>query len=486
MGKRLLIFEAGLDSSNDVEFLQLKNIPSALTGRYSVIPSRIYVRKCYREIYDVVTTRMLRVSANTRPVFLFTGVPGIGKSVFLVYFLYRFIHDNRFHANIALEFEKGKYHSYRREEDGFVEYPATDREIVERETLLLNDMTDETCAAVLGKWTLIFSSPNPARYKEHMKGSSHTFTLPTWSEEELRIIGDPNNNSWLERFEKCGGVPRIALWTQGNDNGDDPMKVVVNALRDKGPNVIDRFFKNGFGGIDAETNYSLIHVNPLSDEEGTVSYASVVYTFASDWIFLQLQHMYNEQLVNSALGMFNAGGSVASESHGPVSAGHLFEKICLWLAPIAEKTIRPRSLSNGQEMRIEFPGKQLLPIEWKTENMLNADILYQPRICNLESGDAFCLITSDKGYCLVVVQCTVAERHPIRANGLKTIVNAFKTDLRNRIMRKVILFVVPIDGTLKYPQPLVTQDGKVFVSNVPSEAQNFEQWVYRYDLAIRK
>ena len=45
---------------------------------------------------------------------LFTGVPGIGKSLFMVYFISRFLVDERFtDKSFALEFTAGKYVYFR-------------------------------------------------------------------------------------------------------------------------------------------------------------------------------------------------------------------------------------------------------------------------------------------------------------------------------------------------------------------------------------
>jgi hypothetical protein len=104
-----------------------------------------------------------------------------------------------------------------------------------------------------------------------------------------------------------------------------------------------------------------------------------------------------------------------------------------------------------------------------------------PQICNLESGDAFCLLElSTDRFTLIVLQVTVGKKHPIKANGLKHIVEAFP--LRTRIVRKAIVFVTPAEGELCTVQHIVSQDNKIS-SRIPEEASNFEQWVYRHKIA---
>ena len=93
-------------------WLELPNIPYEFTSRYNRLPSRILVRQCYKDIYEQVTAQMLNGKIFF-PAFLFTGVPGIGKSIFLIYFLCRYILDDRFpDKRFALEFERGVYYYF--------------------------------------------------------------------------------------------------------------------------------------------------------------------------------------------------------------------------------------------------------------------------------------------------------------------------------------------------------------------------------------
>jgi hypothetical protein len=354
---------------------------------------------------------------------------------------------------------------------------------------VITDISDETQPAYRAKWTLVFSSPNPKRYKEFMKGSlSRTYTLPTWSEQELMLV-NANIGAWYERFVMCGGVARILFW---DGLFDDPMNSVHAALQAKGVAVAEYFFKNGFGNVDPEKSYALLHINPpFSQELSRLWYEAPqpIHTFASDWVFQQLKSKFTTGLVTEATGWFNAGGGkIASEKLGAVSAGHLFEKICLWLVPFAGKTITPMSLSQQQAPlgSIVLPSMQSLPHDWKENGNLTCGVLYQPLISNLESGDAFCLLSlPNGGFCLVVLQVTVGEQHPVKANGLKCIFQAFRADLKEQILRKVIIFVTPNEGSLCTWQPLHNQNGKVMTSaNIPLEARNFEQWVCRYHLSV--
>jgi predicted Rdx family selenoprotein len=140
------------------------------------------------------------------------------------------------------------------------------------------------------------------------------------------------------------------------------------------------------------------------------------------------------------------------------------------------------SLKEGQAPLgdIKFPLQCLLQCQWKLRDNLLSNVLYQPQVSNLEAGDAFCLIKQADGtFMLIVLQITIAERHPVKVNGLKVIVNAYSEQMKANITRKIILFVIPVDGELRTCQPLHTQNNRfVEDAKLPPEAKNFEQWAY--------
>lgn len=161
--------------------------------------------------------------------------------------------------------------------------------------------------------------------------------------------------------------------------------------------------------------------------------------------------------------LFNEG--VASEVYGGGSAGNLFEKVVLWLKPIATKTITITSMVDGTETNITLPGSEILPRYWKAVGDRDGDlrhgVLYQPRIANPESGDCFCVVGREGDYVLVVLQMTVGRTHPIKVNGLRDIVLAYPMRIRNALVRKLLVFVTPVHSALNAQQPYHTKDGKV-------------------------
>ena len=85
---------------------------------------------------------------------------------------------------------------------------------------------------------------------------------------------------------------------------------------------------------------------------------------------------------------------------------------------------------------------------------------------------------SDNSFSLVIFQVTVGKSHPVKVNGLCDILNAFPSSVVSIIKRKVLVFVVPLHGSLDGKQQLITKKGED-ARVVPYLARDFEQYVYR-------
>ena len=72
------------------------------TKRFGKIPARIYIRQCYLEMYDLLVGTMI----EEVPVSLVTGVPGIGKSMFCLYFLVRLMTEQKIGGKFLCQFGK--------------------------------------------------------------------------------------------------------------------------------------------------------------------------------------------------------------------------------------------------------------------------------------------------------------------------------------------------------------------------------------------
>ena len=146
-----------------------------------------------------------------------SGTPGIGKSVFLFYILWRL-------ANIK---DKGKVILHRRADLGSIYIFQDDgcwrtRNLDDIEELLedpktwyLADTLSSSPEGVKGV-TILVSSPSEKHYSEFLK-CSHVAALhylPVWSFDELKLVAPSYKRSEevvKERFDMIGGLPRYVL-----------------------------------------------------------------------------------------------------------------------------------------------------------------------------------------------------------------------------------------------------------------------------------
>jgi hypothetical protein len=467
------------------EYLLVKKLPTLFNHRYGSIPKRVFVRDCYRALYKIATDSMVDASLDYC-VTLFTGVPGIGKSLFMVYFISRFLTDERFtDKRFALELTRGVYVYFQpTEEEGEFWCSKQDgNRIPSKDFLLLCDINENVGPVSRAKWTYIFSSPDPSRYKEIIKNSpSRAYILPTWSELELMFVsGDKPIGSWYDDFVLFGGVPRYIF--NSNTGILATQYLLDNALKVKGGYLAESFFKFGLSMTDWLQCYMLVHINPPMSAAGDFDYnKNTVCTFASDAIFKELMKVHSTKMLAGAVGMFNAG--VACESYGAVSAGKLFEKVCLWLKPLDGMRFTSTSLiDDALTADFEVPlHREVLPQDWKKTARLVPSVLYVPRISNLESGDCFYLVPLPTGgYLLVVLQITVGMSHPVKANGLHDILLAYSEGVRKHVVNKALVFVIPAHGELQGEQPLHTQKGNQ-INCLPVAVRDFKQYVYRHQI----
>eukprot|EP01039_Chlorochromonas_danica_P010110 gene10110-11190_t len=458
-------------------------LPETFPQRYGQIPRKIFVRDCYSQLYDKVSDLMLRGSMEFGAT-LFTGIPGIGKSLFLIYFIYRFLQDDRFPDKyFAVEFHQGIYLCFQPVAHATEEFLCTIQNgsyMQSKRFLLLCDINDTAEPCSRAKWTFIFSSPAPDRYKEILKNAPNfKYTMPTWSELELMFL-DIEIAQWYEDFVLFGGVPRHVIPRAACI---DPHTKLEATLAEKGGAIAEEFFKFGFGTVDWLQSYMLVHINPPVSDNGDFEYDGLtLYSFASDAIFQWLVNKHNAQMLAGAVGMFNSGAS--SWKYGGVSAGNLFEKICLWLKPLDGQRITAASLEGGTDVTLDVPPvRYVLPHDWKKTAQLSVNVLILPRISNLESGDAFYVVQCPHhdSFLLVVFQITVGESHPVKVNGLHDILLAFPETVRNKIKHKALVFVIPKHGTLDKKQKLQTQKEKEAILP-PKIVKDFEQYVYRHEI----
>jgi hypothetical protein len=170
-------------------------------------------------------------------------------------------------------------------------------------------------------------------------------------------------------------------------------------------------------------------------------------------VFHCLLQRKNNILATEARNKYNAGTFRGGDD------GIEFERLCLHGFQISNIQFLAQPLTDGTEATtVIFPDKQVLAINWREqENYLQADILYIPSFENQESGEAFCLIKINERWTLIILQCTIAETHPVKQNDVKIIHDRYTKNSKLQVDDTVIMFMIPFNGQLKTKQSLVLQ-----------------------------
>jgi len=113
------------------------------------------------------------------------------------------------------------------------------------------------------------------------------------------------------------------------------------------------------------------------------------------------------------------------------------------------------------DLTITFPEKEILMLDWRTKaSYLKENVLYIPPYGNMESGDAFCVISVEGKKTLCILQCTIAEKHDVNQNGMVTIYDSFVSNSHVKIENTIILFIIPKNGKLIEKQKIIIQKGE--------------------------
>ena len=239
-------------------------------------------------------------------------------------------------------------------------------------------------------------------------------TMPTWTEHELSLV-DPDIESWYDRFKTYGGVPRFVFWDKMDNY------YLEKEIKNNGAAIAIKFIKYGCRWVDTETMDTLVHMNPPRNAEDRYMYSdsTLIYTFTSDIVFQMLCTNYRDDLLVEASILFNSGADMKWNYLDDTSIGLLFEKIYFWLAPVAGRSITCESLEISIDqvpLTVTLPNYKILTRNWKEEHNLQSDILYYPNVSNMDSRNAFCVVSITGVTVLIILQITIATIHPMKAN----------------------------------------------------------------------
>ncbi|GMF28390.1 unnamed protein product [Phytophthora fragariaefolia] len=189
---------------------------------------KLYIRSSYRVIADQA---LLNPDGNMVKYAVVTGTPGVGKSVFVYYVMWRLIKDKK---RVLFFSKKGPIYF-----DGSTMYQSQslpnkfNRRFWSPELWCLVDSVDPTAMTELPVEdcsVLLASTPRRDCIGEFKKlvPTPDVFYMPLWTTEELANIAPMYPlaaMAWQNRFECLGGVPRVVL----QDIGTDPQTLLMSA-----------------------------------------------------------------------------------------------------------------------------------------------------------------------------------------------------------------------------------------------------------------
>jgi len=366
------------------------------------------IRSSYSDLFD----KMMELKANVKTLrgYVLTGNPGIGKSCFLSYCLWRFAKEGKTVIFESVEREGAWLFL----PNGSVSFHR--RKVLPAEASLstsyylfdpYGDEPDEPigCSA----FTIIASSPNKKHYKGFRKrrGCGVVYYMPCWSLDELKLIR-PHHVSPQElfrRYDIAGGIPRYLFAS------NEEFERFLDELKGEFTKMNYEQLKQALGNPEdgGSASHKLVQYQ-LSDD----SYRRYVIRFASSFVEQQLPRQESRQKLKE-LGSVLAG--LEGIGLAAVLAGNLFEHFGHAVLPGGVR-LKARRLDAKQKSRASSADKMLdFP---KAESVIfsgDADLkaaltrkaYARPAATNYPAVDAIAWLGNE----LVFVQYTRSGKHGI-------------------------------------------------------------------------
>ena len=458
-----LVAAARIGNDGQVLYFDTSNTVLA----YSYL-SMLYIRPSWPLLYD----RIIRNLVSGKIRILLTGSPGIGKSQFKLYCMWRavqsgvksFLHQDegeiKIHSQSSVEpaDDLGVWRNIHYGIPFYVDIVGASEP--------LPSMVDSSA------YTIIFSSPDPRRHKVFLKGrGSITYVSEPWSKIEI-------DKSWElithfhtvskevvdSQFKLYGGVPRYVF--DKADEGDEAMSKAILA---KGRGACVALITLSLGaGLDSHMSHTVVHM--YVRKSGDKCSDQVCFLPASPTVTRVLTELYRNKLIEKFWLWTKNKDSIFKTTAGLVfetlyslymvsPSGHNITSLT-GVVEYGEKRCEDREASARM---IAINRVDTLPDDWATDPtwVPERDVLYKQRILNMQSADA--IVMSSDGE-LYIIQVTVASVHPIKGQGLKRIVNIIQSKVLSTSFTSNLLFVVPHMSELIKRQPLHNKHRNNYVS----------------------
>ena len=443
--------------------------------------TKLVVRKCFLEMRKLAMEWMEKKLKDHQltGVFVITGTPGIGKSVFLAYFA-AYLCEKGYRIVIQRGQKWWSYVSGKASAHGKKEPEAL---LDQQTTVLLFDPFESEAAKLQTRSqgvSFVFTSPGEKCYKTAFKQqSSHSIRrfMPIWTLAELiehRLLLLPffsHESDVKKAHVLLGGSVRWLHDLVAQQQQQEPMQSLEDAARElirpclgriKSWDDVDNLVRRLVPSAAADTTDSKASLLLQIDSHAHDSFKTPSEQFLASEVAKQEVCKALSIETQEARAKF-VRKFLESKPLGQL-VGDIFEVMVLNTLtgkgqPRYKLTCRP--LAGGADLTEQVPNSQVqVPLasalkHQKIRNM-NADQLYCPHSDNFAATDFFFVTSNeDKSLTLWLLQTTKDSQHDCKIEKMrKDMAGSFSEDAIKQIsdIRWVVVAPAPITASYKAPQ----------------------------------
>ena len=272
------------------------DVPVGIPQVHPTSLQRGFIRDCYPEHYDY----LLELLGEGRRYIVVTGTPGIGKSMFYIYFFGKYRADNPDKKIVLASYSEEKelqkcmvWDLEAQRLETKVEIPYNEDGVLYLIDGVPNKRPSESC------FTIFFTSPDIAWFVRMNKLTQlyREIYMPNWTSKEIQEANEAlglgiEEHVLKQRWQYFGGSPRYAL--QSDQYTVDQQVINVNTAIESVKRIEDvlQCFR---GRADPNTVYHrLMHYDVKDDDMRKVFDRRL--KFASNFIAYQVQESLDEKL----------------------------------------------------------------------------------------------------------------------------------------------------------------------------------------------
>ena len=410
----------------DDNFLNVQTRPPWLSS-----PVVIYVRAAYEELHAELNRR-------SKQQYVVIGNPGIGKSCFALYVLYKALKNKtrvvfqHQRTDTIYYFDPLESKAYKVNNGRACDYLISISPII----YLYDCATKSRARTLLFRNVVVFSSPNHSNYADVLKDGALKIYMPVWSLEEIDHLHSKSYPSIpvdhvKHYYEVFGGIPRYIF-----GNGDkevaksrqNDLEAYCTAF------TVEMLYQLGMQQFRTEYSHLLFHLVITKKDDGSHDYFSCSMDFASQFVAERVYKTLKEKEKEECVRFLRAS---ADSSLFAVLRGRIFEmKAHECLQDGGSFKIRKLSSTSGTTSGTM--STLILPKSSKKTFRMVKEINADDRDYMMPKSQTFCAVDAilppDKAF-----QMTVSPKHSLQAKGVNSIIEQMKPNSLK------IYFVVPSD-----------------------------------------